>query len=977
MSFFRTSVFCLFSIVLFAFSGEREPVAPPFMTDQAARWADSVMKKMNVEERIAQLFMVAAYSDSRKQKPKEIITLIRKHKIGGLIFFQGGPVRQAKLTNYYQRISKVPLMISIDGEWGLAMRLDSTVAFPRQMTLGAIQDDSLIYKMGREVARQCKRLGIHVNLAPVADVNNNPLNPVISTRSFGEDKDNVARKCLMYMKGMQDEGVLANAKHFPGHGNTDSDSHKTLPTVGSGKEEMDSLELFPFRQLINQGLGSMMVAHLFIPAYDTTANQASTLSRNVVTGLLKDQLKFKGLVFTDALNMKGVSKYYKPGEVDVKALLAGNDVLLFAEDVPKAIAQIKQSIRDSLITQAEIDARCKKILMAKYWCGLGKYKPVKLKNLVSDLGPPSAELLNRQLIEASITLLQNKNRLIPLQRLDTLRTAVVSLGYRGDNPFKRMLVNYAPVDTFGLNKAAKKEEADSLLKRLANYNLVIVQINNTNNVPAKDFGLTPLTVSTLNSIIRTKKTIVDVFGNPYLLGKLDSLHHADAVIMSYEAYDENEELSAQLIFGGIGAQGRLPVTASQHFKRGTGYFTEGGLRLKYTLPEELGINSVNLKRIDSIALSGISNKAYPGCQVLVAKDGKVFYQRSFGYHTYDNKTRVSNTDIYDLASVTKIAASTAALMKLMEQKKLFLDDTLSRYLPYLIGTNKQKMVLREILTHQSGLKEWIPFWIQTMSKGNYNKGIYDTVRSDDFPHRVAHRLYIHKSYRDSIYKRIVQSEVKEQGTYRYSDLGYYFFKQIIEDSTNMAMEQYLYQTFYRPLGLTTMGYKPRERFSISRIVPTEYDVKFRKQLVWGDVHDQGAAMLGGVGGHAGLFSNANDLAIMMQLFMNYGEYAGVRYLDTGVVKECIKCQYCINNRRAIGFDKPETDPKKDSPVCSCVSYLSFGHTGFTGTMAWADPEKKLVYIFLSNRVYPDADVNKLAKQGIRTKIQEVIYGAIK
>ncbi|HEY6162223.1 MAG TPA: glycoside hydrolase family 3 N-terminal domain-containing protein, partial [Bacteroidia bacterium] len=912
----------------------------------------------------------------KKQQPKEVIELIKKNKIGGLIFFQGGPVREAKLTNLYQSISKVPLLISIDGEWGLAMRLDSTIAFPRQMTLGAIQNDSLVYQMGKEIARQCKRMGIHVNLAPVTDVNNNPLNPVISNRSFGEEKWNVMRKAMMYMKGMQDNGVLANAKHFPGHGDTDSDSHKTLPTIGSSKQRLDTLELFPFRNLIDEGLGSMMVAHLFIPSLDTTTNQASTLSKNVVDSLLKQQLGFKGLIFTDALNMKGVSKFYKPGELDVKALIAGNDVLLFSENVPKAIEEIKKAIADSLLTQDIIDARCKKILMAKQWCGLDHYKPIRIKGLIHDLNTPEGELVNRKLVENAVTLLQNKNDLIPLMRLDTLRTAVVSLGYKDDNPFKQMLRNYSPMDTFGLDNDAKQPLCDSLLKSLDPYNLVIVQLNNTNNHVGTRFGLTPQVINTLNAIIAKKRTIVDLFSNPYILGKLDSLRYADAVIMSYEAYRDNEELSAQLIFGGISSRGKLPITASSTYKLGTGIFTGEPIRFKYTIPEELGIDSRELQKIDSIALHGIAEKVYPGCQVFVAMDGKVIYQRSFGYHTYEDKVPVTNTDIYDLASVTKIAASTASIMKLVEQKKLFLDDSLGKYLPYLNGSNKQGLVFRQILTHQSGLKEWIPFWMHTMDKGKYKPGIYDTVQSANFPYRVAAHLYISKTYRDTIYNMIVQSEVKDAGRFKYSDLGYYFMKQIIEDSTHMPLEKYTYETFYKPLGLATMGFRPRERFSLGRIIPTEYDIKFRKQLVWGDVHDQGAAMLGGVGGHAGLFSDANDLGVLMQMYMNYGMYGGVRYIDSNVVKEFIKCQFCKDNRRGIGFDKPETNPQKESPVCDCVSYLSFGHTGFTGTIAWADPEKKLVYVFLSNRVYPDADVNKLAKSGIRTKIQQVIYDAV-
>lgn len=950
--------------------------SPPFYSNDTL-WADSIFKTLTPNQRIAQLFMVAAYSNKDNAHTNEIKKLITQYGIGGLIFMQGGPVRQAKLTNVYQSISKVPLFLAMDAEWGLAMRLDSTTKFPRQMTLGAIQDDSLVYKMGAEIARQCKRIGMQINFAPVVDINNNPLNPVISNRSFGEDKYNVTRKAAMYMKGMQDNQVLANAKHFPGHGDTDSDSHKTLPTVNSSIERLDSLELYPYKELFSKGLGSIMVAHLFVPALDSTANQASTLSKKIVTDLLKDSLGFKGLIFTDALNMKGVSKFYKPGEVDVKALIAGNDVLLFAEDVPTAIKEIKAAVERGEITQEEIDNRCKKILHAKQWAGLNNNKSVKLKNLYEELNTPQAELINRKLTEASLTLLQNKNNLIPLQNLDTLKIASLSLGYKELSLFQKTLANYSPIKHFGIDKEAKQAFFDSTLKKLENYNLVIVHINNTNNKPEKDFGLTPEVISMLKRLIKQNKVIVNVAANPYILAKMDSIQYADALIMSYENNDYSESYAAQLIFGGIAAKGKLPITPSPYFKAGTGIETQA-VRFKYTIPEEAGADSKKLSQIDSIVLKGIKDKVYPGCQVLVAKNGKVIYQKSFGYHTYDNTTKVKNDDLYDIASITKIAATTASVMKLMDEKKIDLNDSLVKHLSEVAGSNKADITLREMLTHQAGLKDWIPFWMKTVDKsGEYKPGIYNTVRNDNFPIRVAERLYISRSYEDTIYKRIIESPIKERGKYLYSDLGYYFLKKIIEKYGYVPEDRYVIKYFYAPLGLSTMGYLPRNRVDLKRIIPTENDTKFRKQLVHGDVHDQGAAMLGGVGGHAGVFSNANDVAVMMQLFLNKGEYGGKRYIEANTITECTKCQYCPNNRRAIGFDKPEPNPDKASPVCSCVSPLSFGHSGFTGTLAWADPTNQLVYIFLSNRVNPSADENKLSKSGIRNQIQAVIYDAVK
>jgi beta-N-acetylhexosaminidase len=963
---------------------QTSPHVVPFYALNDTHWADSVFQKLSPDERIAQLFVVSAYSSNErghskatKKKINEIKKLVRDYKIGGLIFFKGGPVRQAKLTNVYQKLSKVPLLITMDAEWGLAMRLDSTVQFPRQMSLGAIQDDSLIYQMGAEIARQCKRIGVNVDFAPVVDVNSNPLNPVISNRSFGENKYLVAQKALMYMEGLQDNGVLANAKHFPGHGDTDSDSHKTLPVINHSKALLDSLDLYPFKQLFSKGLGSLMVAHLFVPSLDTAVNTASTLSRKIVTGLLKNELQFKGLIFTDALNMKGVSKYYPPGVVDLKALLAGNDILLCSENVPEAIIEIKKAIAGGEITQEEIDNHCRKILLAKQWCGLDHYKPVELKNLYRDLNTGKAELINRKLIEGSLTVLQNKNNLIPLQRPDTLKIAALSLGNKGINDFQRMLGNYSPIMYFGLDPNSSPAEDDSIIKCLQSYNLVIIQINNTNNSPAKNFGFTDEFSRIIQAIMRHGKTIINVSANPYILAKCDSLVNADAVIMSYEDNELTQNLSAQLIFGAISANGKLPVTASVFYKAGMGIVTKGLGRLKYTIPEELGIARADFNKIDIIALEAIKERVYPGCVVLVAKDGKVIYQKSFGYHTYDKKKMVQNDDIYDLASITKIAATTPAVMRLVEEKKMSLDDSLYNYLPELKGTNKQNISIREMMTHQAGLRDWIPFWLHTMKNGRYLPGIYNPFQCDSFPLRVAENLYIVKNYTDTIYKMITASEVKGVGKYKYSDLGYYYLKKIIEEKRNVTLDKYVSETFYRPLGLSTMGYKPMDRFDLSRIPPTEYDVQFRKQLVHGDVHDQGAAMLGGVGGHAGLFSDANDLAVLMQMYLQKGEYAGVRYLDSAVVSEFTRCQYCLNNRRALGFDKPDENSSGGNPVCDCVSPLSYGHSGFTGTLTWVDPAKNLVYVFLSNRVYPSAEINKLAKKGIRTKIQEVIYNAIK
>ncbi|HTL82695.1 MAG TPA: glycoside hydrolase family 3 N-terminal domain-containing protein [Bacteroidia bacterium] len=953
-----------------------DTIMPPFYAEENKRWVDSIMKKMTVDEKIGQLFMVAAWSNKDAKHIAEITNMIKLNKIGGLIFMQGGPVKQAQLTNQYQKISKVPLLIAMDAEYGLSMRLDSTVQFPREMTMGAMQNDSMIYNMGREMARECQRLGVQVSFSPVADVNNNPANPVIGTRSFGENKYRVAEKAMMYMKGLQDGGVLACGKHFPGHGDTDADSHKTLPVIKKDSLSMDTLELYPFRQLIKNGLGSMMVAHLFIPAYDTTTNQATTLSKNVVTALLKDKLQFKGLVFTDALNMKGVADFYAPGEVDMRALLAGNDMLLFSGNVPKAIELIRKAIADSSITQAEIDEHCRKILLVKKWCGLDHRKSIKTKTLYDDLNSPKAELIRRYIGEQAITILKNDNNILPFTNLDTTKIAALAVGGSDSIVFQARLSVYAAVTPFHISRNAKQPEIDSAVAHLSKYNCVILSLHGISQLPKNNFGVGDPDVKLIDTLCKSgKKVIVDVFGPAYSLNSLPGIEKCSAVVLSYENQDYLEDLSAQIIFGGVGASGKLPVTTTA-FKYGTGFST-AATRLKYTIPEEIGFSTDALARIDSIIADGIKQKAFPGCQLFLAQNGKVFYNKSYGKFTYEGDHVVKNSDVYDIASVTKIMATVPCVIQMVGNGEMNLDSTLGKYCPDVIGTNKQNIILREMLAHQAGLQAWIPFYLHTVDKdGNWKKGYYRKSYCDSFPTYVAPNMFLRKGYNDSIYKMINESDVNPEHKFLYSDLGYYYLKKVIEKKYKMLESEYVMKTFYSPLGLPTMGYQPRLRFKSSRCAPTENDLKFRHQQLQGDVHDQGAAMLGGIGGHAGVFSNANDVGVMMQLYLNGGIYGGKRYLDSATIAEFTKQQY-KNNRRGIGFDKPEPDPKKANPACDSISLKSFGHQGFTGTQAWADPTTGLVFVFLSNRVYPDAEVNKLAKLGIRGQILYIVDQELK
>ncbi|MCX6276417.1 MAG: serine hydrolase [Bacteroidetes bacterium] len=969
--------FCIFFFALILQRGLAQKHLPPFYSDKAARYADSLINKMSPDERNAQLFMVAAWSNKDSAHIKEIEWLISQHGIGGLIFFQGGPVREALLTNHYQELAKIPLLIGMDAEWGLAMRLDSTIRFPRQMTMSAMQDESLIYKMGEEIARQCRRLGIHVNFAPDADINNNILNPIIGSRAFGDDRESVTRKSLLYMNGLQDGHVLATAKHFPGHGNTDADSHLTLPTVRSDSAQLDSTELYPFRALIDSGVGSMMVAHLSVPALDTILYNPSTLSKKIVTGLLRDKMNFKGIIFTDALNMKGVSTCYKPGVLDKLALLSGNDVLLYSEDVPTALKEIHLAVQNCEITQEEIDNRVKKILMLKYWVGLPHFAPVDTTNLIADLNTGYAKWLQQRLYENAVTVLSNTDSIVPIRWKDSLRIASVVIGDKKNNTFQEKILRYTPCEFYAIEKNEAVDIFESVKKYLVNHDLIILSIHGTSMKADKNFGITEQEEKFIDQVINAYPTILVDFGNAYTLTRFKNLDKARAVVLGYEDTPVMHDATAQVLFGGTSSSGKIPIMSTGSFKKNSGVKTMEPLRLKYTFPEDAGMSNEKLALIDSIAKAAIAAGATPGCQVLVAKDQKIVYNKSFGTHSFMDSTAVVNTDLYDIASVSKIAGTALAVMKLFDEGKIDLNKPLSKYLPALKKSNKKSLVIREVLAHQAGLKSWIPFWKQTMINDKLDGTIYHRKQSEGFSIRVTDSIYMNNSYADSLFKWILDSPLGEIGKYVYSDLGPILMKELVEKVTGKKLDQYLEENFYRPLGLSRLTYSPLNKFSREEIIPTENDTAFRKMLLHGDVHDPAAAMMGGVSGNAGIFSDADDLAVLMQMLLNNGTYGGRQFLQRKTIDIFTKQQFVQNkNRRGLFFDKPEPDPKKSSPTCAGASLLTFGHQGFTGTCAWVDPQYKLVYIFLSNRVCPDASNEKLVKMNVRTNIQQAVYDAI-
>ncbi len=934
-------------------------------------WVDSIYNQMTLTEKIGQLFMVAAYSNKDTVHNNSTEELVVKHQIGGLIFFQGGPGRQARLTNRYQAKAQVPLFIGIDAEWGLAMRLDSVQRFPWNMTLGAVSDEKLIEKVGNSYANQSKRLGIHFNFAPVLDINTNPLNPIIGNRSFGEDKRNVTNKALALMKGIQNGGIFATGKHFPGHGATETDSHHTLPIINFSKDRIENVELYPYKKLFKEGLSSVMVAHLNVPSLESRENYPSSISYNIVTDLLQKQMGFEGLIFTDALNMKGASNFKQPGEIDLEAFLAGNDILLFSENVPLAIEKICVAYQDSIISEERLAFSVKKILKHKHKINLNNYEPVDLQNLHQDLNPAGDLALQYELYENAITVLQNKNQNLPIINLDQQKIAYVKLGDDNHNVFLNAVRQYVEVTEI------QETNVDSLVAKLKDFTKVIVGFHKPDGA-WRNHDFKPEELLKLERIAKEKNVILDVFAKPYALLAIKDFSSINTVVLSYQNSEVAQIVSAQLLFGAFETKGKLPVSINKNFSVDDGLKIKAVNVLGFTAPENVGINSLELKKIDQIVDDAIDKKIIPGAQILVARKGKVIYQKSFGFHTYDKLVKVKNSDLYDVASVTKVVSTLPVVMQLFDKHKIDLDSKLGKLLPVFENSDKKNITFKELMSHNAGLQAWMPFYKKTLDKNNKpDERYYNKFESLAFNKKVADSMFLRADYHDTIMRSIVDSKLLPKKEYKYSDFTFIILKEIIENISHQNIDVLSFDHFYQPLGMYNTMYNPLQKTALQKIVPTEIDQYFRYQTIQGYVHDMEAAMEGGVAGHAGIFSNTIDLAKIMQMYLQEGNYAGKEYFSKKTFRTFNTCHFCsTGNRRGLGFDKQQL-PGTSGPTCGCASLESYGHTGFTGTMVWADPKEELIYIFLSNRTYPDSNApNRLSTENIRENIQKIIYQSI-
>ena len=965
--------------------------------EECRQWVDSVMQRMSLKERIGQLFIYTIAPQLNKPNTDLLRKVVQEYKVGGLLFSGGLLENQVKLTNQAQEMAGVPLLITFDGEWGLAMRLRGTPSFPRNRVLGCIRDNGLLYEYGREVARQCREIGVQVNFAPVADVNINPDNPVINTRSFGEDPVEVARKVVAYSRGLESGRILSVSKHFPGHGDTDVDSHKALPVLPFTRERLDSVELYPFRRAIRAGLGGIMVGHLEVPAWEPQAGLPSSLSRRIVTDLLKEELGFKGLVFTDALAMRGVSGQ---GHLCLQALKAGDDLLLVPRNLEGELEAVRAAVRSGELPEAEINRRCRKVLMYKYALGLSKKPHVRLSGLESRLNTPHTRTLMRQLKQAAITVVDEGERpLLPLD-LSSRRVAVLQVG-EGDvlSPFRTELSRSVRTDFFRLTTGMTESALQTLQKKLSAYERVLVCFSDRRLKNYRTFFTRYLPeVPLVYLLFVSDQQVPRDFGPA-----------PDALLLAHSAETEIQHRVAAILTGQAGADGRLSAAVGRWFRVGEGKTLEVPSQQPYRSLNDLGVDADRLSVIDRIAEEGIEEGAYPGCQIAVWKDGYEVYNKAFGTHCGVSRTGgdsipVTPDDVYDIASMTKTSATLLAVMKLYDRGRLSLTDRVSDYLPFLLDTDKRDITVRQLLLHESGLPSTILFYRDAIDEDSYEgalfrgtqdaghsariggktwanpdfrfrEGLTSAVRTDSCTWQVADSLWLNPRFKQTCLQQIADAPLLSR-RYRYSCVGFILLQQLVEARAGMPMDEFLDREFYRPMGLTHTCYRPLERLPRRIIIPSSVDPFLRKDTLQGFVHDESAAFLGGVSGNAGLFSNAHEQALLYQMLLNGGELNGRRYLSPETCR-VFTTTLSRTSRRGLGFDKPDRRNPRRSPCCEEAPASVYGHTGFTGTCAWVDPDNHLVYIFLSNRIFPEVWNNKLSRLDIRTRIQQAVYKALK
>lgn len=967
-------------------NGQRSQLMSDTHTPECKAWVDSVYNSLSEKQRIEQIVVLHLTPTTGH---KVLYKYFGKNDFGGILFSEGSVTQYAEAINYIQSVARVPVLITLDGEWGLSMRMPQAPRFPYNQGLGAIQDTRLLYDYGKEVARECREMGIQVNFAPVADVNSNPRNPVIGYRSFGEDPRHVAECATAYALGLEDGGVQSVAKHFPGHGDTETDSHKALTTVDHSLNTLQTVDLVPFVDYIDHSLSGIMVGHIAVPALDPSGTPAS-LSKPVTTDLLRKKLGFSGIIYTDALGMKGAD-IEGGGNNAAAALLAGADVLLSPRDPDHVAHSIEKAIADGIISQADIDERCKKMLAYKYALGLNQVKPIELTGLEGRLNDAQADAVNRRLAAASMTCLVNRDHTLPISDLSKRKIAVVNIGEGKDNTFTEYCERYAKVEAFSTSGPL----SSSTLDHLKSFDTVIAAVYNDNQSSRE----------ALQQLSSLKNSIIGVFLiNAYKMAKFRaSLPALSALMLAYDNTFYTQCYAAQALFGGIAVDGKLPVNLNGIASLGQGIDLEK-TRLGYTSPLVENMRPELTSKIDSIITDAIAQKAFPGAQIIVAHRGNVVVDGSYGNIT-DGGPKVTPSTVYDCASVSKTVGTLPGVMKAYDMGLFALDDFASKYIPGLRVEGKDSITPEMLLYHQTGIPAALNMYEVMFDTTTYQGKLYTTKkdntyripfqhslygnknarlrtdivsrkRTDEFPYEAAKGLWVGKAAYDTIMTRIYTSKINPARPYVYSCLNFSLLMDLEQRLTGQPHEIFVTDSIWAPLGAYSMCYRPTLHHPLDKIVFTEDDPFLRGQHVHGYVHDETAAFSGGVQGNAGVFSTANDIAKLCQMWLNGGIYGDKRILSEETTR-LFTTSKSPDSRRGLGFDKPDTENPDNSPTIEEADPSVFGHTGFTGTVFWVDPTNDLIFVFLCNRVDPSRYNPAFGKTSARSKTMHEMYNSIK
>jgi beta-N-acetylhexosaminidase len=929
--------------------------------DRKTDWVDSVFQTLTTSEKIGQLFMLPISTYGSAQEIASLAEQIKTYHIGGILISKGGPVSHANLLNKLQGISRIPLMAGLHAEWGLGQTLDSVVSFQKPLLLGSLKDDSLIYQMGKEIGSQMQVLGFHINFAPQADVDVDRNDPLLY---YGDDKKRVGLQSVLFMNGLQSQGILACSKHLAYQKKANVTLSDT--TVYFDVNRLDTVDFYPYQKLVDEGIGGMLTSNLHFSVLGKKEAMPAPLSQLFISDILKKKIGFNGLTFTEIPYLKKLSGKIRKGETEELAFVIGNDVLIDPKDLKESVNKISKAIKKDKVLLQQLNTTVKKILSVKFDAGLSKQKFVNTDNLVRRLNSPKALLLKHQLAEGAVTVARNITSMLPIKILDNKHFTSISIGKENQNEFNQYVSKYVPSQNIEVRVVSDTIGVDEKIEK---SDIVLVSLYPLAHSFQQEI------IPWIRKLALKKEMIISLFTDPFHLKEFEDI---PTVIEAYTDEALMPQKTVQVIFGGQAANGTLPLSIENSFRAGEGAQVDVINRLAYSIPESVGMDSKTLNQIKAIVKEAIDIGATPGCQVLVAKNGKVVFQQSFGWLTYENRTPVTDETIYDLASLTKVSATLQTAMFMHEKGLVDLNKKVSLYLPELKNTNKKDITLIDMLTHQSGLVPFMMLWPLTVKDTVYLPHYYSSQRNESYPLQVAPNLFAANTIRDSVWTWVLKSKMQEKPArtpfdYRYSDLGFMILKQLAEKILNQPIDDFLQQNMYEPLGAYTTGFNPLDRFSPLRIAPTEEDNIYRKSTVVGTVHDERAAMMGGVSGHAGLFSTANDLAKLGQMLVQNGKYGGQTYFKPQTVELFSNKQF-KKSRRGIGWDKP-IPSDWNSPTSLLVSSRTYGHTGFTGTCMWIDPEFDLVYIFLSNRVYPDRN-SKLLNANIRPRIQEVIYKSI-